>query len=50
MKAWLNYALSDGQSVAKELQYAPLPASILPLAQGKVDNLVCNGQPLKAAS
>jgi phosphate transport system substrate-binding protein len=47
---WLNYALGSGQDVAKELQYAPLPASIRDKAQAKVDGLVCNGQPLEKAS
>ncbi|MCW3047672.1 MAG: pstS [Solirubrobacterales bacterium] len=46
-KAWLNYALGAGQTIAPELQYAPLPAAIKQQAQAKVDALVCNGQPLK---
>ena len=44
---WLNYAEGDGQKVAPELQYAPLPAAINTKAQAKVDGLVCNGSPLK---
>jgi phosphate transport system substrate-binding protein len=44
---WLNYALGDGQSVASEIQYAPLPDPIKTAAQAKVDALVCNGAPLK---
>lgn len=44
---WLNYALGAGQSVAKELQYAPLPAPILSKAKAKVDGLKCNGQALE---
>jgi len=47
---WLNYALGAGQSVAKDIQYAPLPASILSKAQAKVDGLQCNGAALKKAS
>jgi phosphate transport system substrate-binding protein len=47
---WLNYALGAGQSVAKELQYAPLPSAIHTKAQAKVDGLQCNGQALKKAS
>jgi phosphate transport system substrate-binding protein len=47
---WLNYALGAGQSVAKELQYAPLPSSIQSKAQAKVDGLQCNGTALKKAS
>ena len=39
-----------GQSVAKDIQYAPLPASILSKAQSKVDGLRCNGAALKRAS
>ena len=47
---WLNYALGAGQSVAKTVQYAPLPSSILTRAQAKVDGLQCNGSTLKKAS
>ena len=47
---WLDYALGAGQDVAKELQYAPLPASIRDSAQAKVDGLNCNGQPLEKPS
>jgi phosphate transport system substrate-binding protein len=47
---WLNYALGAGQSVAKDLQYAPLPPSILSKAQAKVDGLQCNGAALKKAT
>jgi phosphate transport system substrate-binding protein len=46
---WLDYALGAGQSVAKELQYAPLPANIHSKAQAKVAGLTCNGQALKAS-
>jgi phosphate transport system substrate-binding protein len=41
---WLNYALGDGQAVAKKLQYSPLPPGIHDAAQKKVDGLVCNGK------
>jgi phosphate transport system substrate-binding protein len=44
---WLNYGLTDGQQVAPELQYAPLPANILAPAKAAVAGLVCNGSPLK---
>ncbi len=43
VKIWLDYALGDGQEVAKELQYAPLPSSILEKAKAKVAGLQCNG-------
>jgi phosphate transport system substrate-binding protein len=48
VKDWLDYALGDGQAVAPELQYAPLPAAIKTMAQAKVDGLVCNGAPIAA--
>jgi phosphate transport system substrate-binding protein len=47
---WLNYALGAGQNVAKELEYAPLPASIHSKAQAKVDGLQCDGTALQKAS
>jgi phosphate transport system substrate-binding protein len=43
VKSWLDYALGDGQKVAPELQYAPLPDPIRQKAQAKVDALQCNG-------
>jgi phosphate transport system substrate-binding protein len=46
LKSWLDYALTDGQKVAPELQYAPLPAPILAKAKAKVAGLECNGSPL----
>jgi phosphate transport system substrate-binding protein len=48
VKDWLDYAEGDGQSVAPELQYAPLPDAIKQKAQAKVDGLVCNGSPIAA--
>jgi phosphate transport system substrate-binding protein len=46
VKKWLNFALSDGQKIAPQLKYAPLPSSIKKQAQAKVDALTCNGSPL----
>ncbi len=46
LKAWLTYILGDGQSVAPDLEYAPLPASIQTRAQARVDALTCNGSPI----
>ena len=46
VKKWLNFALSDGQKIAPQLKYAPLPSSIKQKAQAKVDGLKCNGSPL----
>lgn len=47
VKDWLNYGLGDGQKVAEQLEYAPLPSDVLSKAQAKVDALQCNGSPLK---
>jgi phosphate transport system substrate-binding protein len=47
VKDWLDYALGGGQSIAKELEYAPLPDNIKTKAQAKVDGLRCNGPALK---
>ena len=41
--AFLNYGLGDGQSVAKQLSYAPLPSSLQSKAQAAVKSLQCNG-------
>jgi phosphate transport system substrate-binding protein len=46
-KDWLDYALGAGQDVAKELEYAKLPAAVKAKADAKVAGLVCNGTPLK---
>jgi len=46
VKAWLQYGLGAGQSVAKQLQYAPLPADLKSKADAKVSALVCNGKPI----
>ncbi|MEY2442587.1 MAG: phosphate transport system substrate-binding protein, partial [bacterium] len=46
VKRWLDYALTDGQKVAPELQYAGLPSNILTKAKAKVTGLECNGTPL----
>ena len=47
VKNWLDYALGDGQEVAPELQYAPLPARLRADAQAKVKSLTCNGKALR---
>jgi phosphate transport system substrate-binding protein len=46
VKDWLNYAEGDGQKVAPQLEYAPLPDAIKAAAQAKIDGLVCNGSPI----
>ncbi|HEY1359397.1 MAG TPA: phosphate ABC transporter substrate-binding protein PstS [Thermoleophilaceae bacterium] len=47
VKNWLDYAEGDGQKVAPELQYAPLPEDIHTQALAKVKGLTCNGKALK---
>jgi phosphate transport system substrate-binding protein len=44
--AFLNYGLGDGQNVAKQLSYAPLPSSLLTKSQDAVKTLECNGSPI----
>jgi phosphate transport system substrate-binding protein len=46
VKAWLDYAMTDGQKVAPEIQYGPLPSGLLTQAKAKVDGLQCNGKPI----
>jgi len=48
VKAWLQYATTAGQKVAPQLEYAPLPASVLDKAKAKVSSLQCNGQAVTA--
>ena len=48
VKDWVDYALSGGQSVAKQLEYASLPAPILAKAKTAAATLACNGAVLKA--
>jgi hypothetical protein len=42
VKNWLGYALGDGQQVAPQLQYAPLPDAIKSKADAKMNGLQCN--------
>jgi phosphate transport system substrate-binding protein len=48
VKAWLQYATEGGQKVAPQLEYAPLPSSVLGKAKAKVSGLQCNGQAIEA--
>jgi phosphate transport system substrate-binding protein len=43
VKGWLDYAEGDGQKVAPQLQYAPLPAALHSAAKSKLAGLKCNG-------
>ena len=44
---FLNYGLGDGQNVAKQLSYAPLPSAIATQAKSAVATMTCNGSALK---
>jgi phosphate transport system substrate-binding protein len=46
LKSFLEYALGEGQTVAKQLFYAPLPAPLLTKAKAQVSKLQCSGTPL----
>jgi phosphate transport system substrate-binding protein len=45
---FIGYGLGAGQAVASQLQFAPLPASLLAKAKAKAATLQCNGAPLGA--
>ncbi len=44
---WLDYAEGDGQAVAPQLEYAPLPDAILAKAKAKIAGLECDGAPIE---
>ena len=46
VKKFITYGLGAGQSVAKQLFYAPLPSSLQAKAQAQLKTLTCNGSPL----
>ena len=50
LKAWLQYGQGEGQDVAKQLQYAPLPTALKEKAAKKVDGLTCNGQAIQTGA
>jgi phosphate transport system substrate-binding protein len=45
-KTFIDYGLGDGQNVAKQLYYAPLPSGLLAKAKEQVTKLQCNGSAL----
>jgi len=45
-QTFASFALGEGQSIAKQLYYAPLPSNIQSQAQKSVDGLQCNGSAL----
>jgi phosphate transport system substrate-binding protein len=46
VKKFLTYGLGDGQSVEKQLFYAPLPAALLAKDRAQLHTLTCNGSQL----
>ncbi len=44
---FLWWGIHDGESFAKELQYAPLPADIVKRAEGKINSITSGGSPLR---
>jgi phosphate transport system substrate-binding protein len=46
VKKFITYGLGDGQAVAKQIDYAPLPASLLSQVKAQLATLTCNGSPL----
>jgi phosphate transport system substrate-binding protein len=49
LKAFLNYGLTTGQGVAKQLFYAPLPANLLGKSKNEINKIQCNGSAIPAS-
>ena len=47
VKLWLISSGHDGESFAKDLQYAPLPAEIVKRAETKMNSITSGGKPLR---
>jgi phosphate transport system substrate-binding protein len=46
-KKFIDYGLGDGQQIASDLGYAPLPAGLLAEAKAQAAKLTCNGKPVQ---
>jgi phosphate transport system substrate-binding protein len=46
VKRFIAYGLGAGQTVEKQIAYAPLPAALLAKDQAQLNALTCNGAPL----
>ena len=44
---YLWWGIHDGESFAKDLQYAPLPAEIVKRAEAKINSITLGGKPLR---
>lgn len=49
-KAFIDYGLGAGQDVAKQLSFAPLPASLKSRSQAAAAKIKCNGSAVSASS
>ncbi len=47
VKKFIDYVVTNGQSVSNELHYASLPAAIIDLDRKLLDQMTTNGQPIK---
>ena len=47
LKAFLDYGLTQGQGVAKQLFYAPLPSALLDKSKAQIDKIQCNGSAIQ---
>lgn len=46
LKSFLEYVITDGQAVANQLHYAPLPDGVKQFDEQQIKELTVNGQPL----
>jgi phosphate transport system substrate-binding protein len=45
--SFIRWALTDGATFAQQLEYVPLPDNVRELDFAKLDQVTCNGQPIK---
>jgi phosphate transport system substrate-binding protein len=46
---FLWWAIHDGEQMAKDLLYAPLPAEVVKKAEAKINSITNQGKPLRAS-
>jgi phosphate transport system substrate-binding protein len=49
LRAFLSYGLDQGQGVAKQLFYAPLPSNLLSKSKAQINKIQCNGSPISGS-
>lgn len=47
LQNFLTWALTDGTKTATDLQYIPLPGEVSKQVVARIDQMTCNGQPLR---